>query len=377
MLVDEFPTTWLERALQPLATKFLKRWAGLTKSANTAIMYLPVKRGGLALPSLVGLYKKLQVARMAQLFTSTDPGVRKAAHLCLLAEREKQRVQFKPAALVDEIRSVDPTQSRQTLSRATKTLLAEEEADTRHQQLCKLPTQGEMARQWEGNSPDLWVKAVQELPSEVMKFSLNASLDTLPTNSNLRTWGKKAHDTCPLCHESRQTLLHVLNNCPVAMELRRYSRRHDAVLAVLGDFIQAHLPPTFSITSDLPSATYSFPQHITPTDMRPDIVWWSDVHKELWLLELTVSYESLVADSCQRKRAKYQDLVEAGDAAGFRTELITVEVGSRGMLQDEEFDHLKLLFNVPQKSIACLCLSIIRTTILESFKIWCSRNSVH
>ena len=35
-----------------------------------------------------------------------------------------------------------------------------------------------------------------------------------------------------------------------------------------------------------------------------------------------------MADARARKRAKYYDLVVAGRAAGYRTELITVEVGS-------------------------------------------------
>ena len=100
-----------------------------------------------------------------------------------------------------------------------------------------------MARRWEHNSPTVWVKAVQMLPSEAMKYSLNATLDTLPTNSNLQRWGKKSYNTCTLCKNTRQTLAHVLNNCPVAMDLRRYSRRHDQVLATFGDFIKKHLPP--------------------------------------------------------------------------------------------------------------------------------------
>ena len=65
--------------------------------------------------------------------------------------------------------------------------------------------------------------------------------------------------------------------------------------------------------------------------MRPDIVWLSDDRKELWLLELTISYESLVADTRQRKEAKYY-LLQAGRAGGYHSQLITVEVGSRGML---------------------------------------------
>ena len=74
LLGEDLPITWLERELQPLATKALKRWTGL---ANTSILFLPAKRGGQALLSLVSLYKRQQATRMVELFTSSDPGVRK------------------------------------------------------------------------------------------------------------------------------------------------------------------------------------------------------------------------------------------------------------------------------------------------------------
>ena len=209
-----------------------------------------------------------------------------------------------------------------------------------------------------------------------MSFVLRASLDSLPTNVNLNRWGKKPSAVCPLCRGDRQTLLHILNNCPMAMELRRYSMRHDAVLKIIADFITSHLPPNFSISIDLSSETYSFPHHITPTSLRPDIVWWSDQKRELWLFELTVSYESLVADARARKRAKYYDLVEAGRAAGYKTDLITVEVGSHGMLGKWVFESLKEAILVSQKDITSLCLQSIRSAILGSFKIWSCRNSI-
>ena len=45
-------------------------------------------------------------------------------------------------------------------------------------------------------------------------------------------------------------------------------------------------------------------------------------------------HESLVAGARERKRLNYYDLVEPGKEAGYRSHLITVEVGSRGMLGD-------------------------------------------
>ena len=89
-----------------------------------------------------------------------------------------------------------------------------------------------------------------------------------------------------------------------------------------------------------------------------------------------MSYESLVADARARKRAKYFDLVEAGRAAGYKTELITVEVGSRGMLDVSNFDALREVIKTSMKEFTSLTLLTIRTAILGSFDIWSSRNCV-
>ena len=160
------------------------------------------------------------------------------------------------------------------------------------------------------------------------------------------------------------------------MELRRYSRRHDEVLQVIGDFVRANMPLHFTVSVDHPSEQYTFPHHITPTDLRPDIVWWCDSQRELWLLELTISYESIVADARGRKRAKYHDLVEAGRAAGYKTTLITIEVWSRGMLAVSDFDDLRAAIHTSLKTATTLCLDVIRTTLLGSFRIWTSRNYI-
>lgn len=160
------------------------------------------------------------------------------------------------------------------------------------------------------------------------------------------------------------------------MDLRRYSKRHDEILDVLGNSIRIHLPPNFSITIDSPSNLYSFPHHITPTNLRPDIVWWSEQLSELCLFELTISYETIVADAKERKRSKYHDLMEAGRAAGFRCELITLEVGSRGMLNLADLEPLQEALGIPRKDLVMLALTIIRTTILELFWMWSSRNCI-
>ena len=71
-----------------------------------------------------------------------------------------------------------------------------------------------------------------------------------------------------------------------------------------------------------------FPHHITPTDLQPDIVWWSD-QKKFYLFKLTISFESSVAEARAHKQTKYADLAEVGECKGYSTDTITIEIGSR------------------------------------------------
>lgn len=84
------------------------------------------------------------------------------------------------------------------------------------------------------------------------------------------TWGSVGRcmgsDACPLCGEY-QSLLHVLNHCSKALDLRRYTERHDSVLRVIASIVKHHLPVTFEVTVDLADKIYTFPQHICP------VVW--------------------------------------------------------------------------------------------------------
>ena len=131
-------------------------------------------------------------------------------------------------------------------------------------QVQDLQKQGEMLRATTSDTAAVWAKAVQALPSNAMKFALNATHDTLPHNANLHLWKKKDSAACPLCGERQ-------SNCKVARDLRHYNQRHDAVLQENTNCIQPKLSPTTQLMADF-NDEYEFPMHIVPTDLRPDIV---------------------------------------------------------------------------------------------------------
>ena len=122
----------------------------------------------------------------------------------------------------------------------------------------------------------------------------SAVQDTLSHNANLAMWRSREglSSACTLCGR-RQTLLHVLNNCPKALNLHRYNKQHDAVLEVISKFMAESLPDGYQLLADLPqSQPYIFPPHIATTDQRPDIVVWSNTAQEVWVIELTVCFET-------------------------------------------------------------------------------------
>ena len=273
---------------------------------RTCLIYQPFT----SLLTLISLYKKQLVSLQAQLLSSRDRVVRDVAQHQLQSQKSAVRQNFRPSEYAQAMLDHNRHLSRKALVKVTRAFVATEEDKALSTSLKDLLQQGMMSRQFEGNEVAMCATCVAKLPPELLKFVLNVTVESLPTNANLHKWGKRPSASCPLCQGYNISLLHVLNDCPTAMALRRYATRHDKVLRHLVTFIQHHFLPSYTMTADLPDSTCSFPQHITPTNLCPDVVWWSDQLKVVWLLELTCSFETAMDQAHHLKEAKYHDLVE-------------------------------------------------------------------
>jgi hypothetical protein len=73
----------------------------------------------------------------------------------------------------------------------------------------------------------------------VLKFAVNSSIDTLPTFTNLRRWGKRASVSCQLCGNMvKQTLFHVLVPCKHTLDQGRLTWRHDSVMNHIAGYLK-------------------------------------------------------------------------------------------------------------------------------------------
>lgn len=268
----------------------------------------------------------------------------------------------------------NPGANGKKVRKRAKTAVVMADAETRLEHAKSLQHQGELFRSVEdGEASSAWSSAVLSLPPEQSKFALNASQDTLPHNVNLARW-RNLSASCKLCGQ-RQTLQHVLNHCSVALELRRYNTRHDGVLDVICTLVSSNLPSDYQLIADLPDqAPFIFPPHIATTDLRPDLVVWSNTRQEVILFELTVCFESNFDNAQQRKREKYLDLMETIQRTHFRAQLVPLQVGSRGFLDLRGFEVIQNLCTCQKKEWKKFLVDVSRAAILGSHHIWCTRN---
>ncbi|XP_021358056.1 uncharacterized protein LOC110453438 [Mizuhopecten yessoensis] len=69
---------------------------------------------------------------------------------------------------------------------------------------------------------------------------------------------------------------------------------------------------------------------IVETTLRPDMVIWTEQSRHLIAIELTVPWEEGGEEAHERKKAKYDELMEKYRSRGWTVWLFPVEVGCRG-----------------------------------------------
>ena len=145
-----------------------------------------------------------------------------------------------------------------------------------------------------------WKSIMFNLPRNILQFAVNASIDTLATNANLKRWGKRSNAKCSSCG-ARETLHHVLNHCSSSLD--RYAWRHDSIINHIHNFI-ASSSKKFVTSSDLPGkmrGISTVPTEICPTNLRPDKVCVDEGDKNVIMLELNVPFEDNISAAHERK----------------------------------------------------------------------------
>ncbi|CAB4018164.1 Hypothetical predicted protein [Paramuricea clavata] len=182
----------------------------------------------------------------------------------------------------------------------------------------------------------LWSSVQSKLPKNIFNFTIRYINNTLPTRKNLSKWGLSSTSDCSFC-SSPETLLHVIAGCKTYLDEGRFTWRHDSVLNFLASTLTAVKNST--LYADIPG--FMNPSVITGDRLRPDLLLVTE-NRCLYILELTVGYESNLQVNANRKRQKYRDLINEQEADYDKVNFVNLSLSTFGVFgrSSENFDGM-------------------------------------
>jgi hypothetical protein len=439
LLIQDFNRDFASKVIQQPTGAYLRRWAGLFKSADEGALYRPREKLGLNLTSVTVHFESMRIIRCHLLSHSLDDDIvdvyqnrvnrhkdnktiwRDTQHLEKVETMVAHETKFQAADPRDKrglghdlyTAHLDSTAEHRKRCGTAVRLLATEKQMAH---AATLPMQG-VWMHWSDKSFafDLsWRNLIYGPGPRIISFVLNATINSLPTPDMLKLMGLSVNGSCKLCGVSQCTLFHILSNCTTALTDKRYTWRHDSVLAtvlqILVPFMIRHnaskpirpQPPRIafvSATSKIPGNSRRplrkslledandwqllidfdcnqilFPPTIVATSQRPDVVLWSARTKTVIMIELTCPAEENFIKAHIRKMDRYTLLQEQIRDAGWKCVLRTVEAGARGFVS-HRFNKIFREFGFSSREATGACKEISSVTARCSYGIWLMRKS--
>lgn len=360
--------------------QFIKKWLGVPKyGANIALVHM---KNGLDIPQVSDIYYVSHCLSYSRTRCLGDSTTNKALELKLQREsawsRKASTIVFADQVHCKSLGSNQPTVWKNTKNKVKETLKKDSSAYWKSV-VEPLITQGDTAKLLLETENNLtWKSIMYGLPEGVLKFAINAAIDSLPTFANLHKWGKRLSSNCPLCSK-KGTLLHILNNCNQMLD--RYLWRHNNIIRILiSAFEDSKIfkDKGVLITADLEgylTGGGTVPPDIIPTAQKPDIVLTFPAQKKNILFELTVPFETNIDKANKLKTDRYATLVGDISDAGYKCTLIPIEIGSRGLITKLNKTRLRGLLRTLKSNVkyAALKNNISKKSLTSSFSIFQAR----
>ena len=148
----------------------------------------------------------------------------------------------------------------------------------------------------------LWSSAQSSLPKNIFNFTVRYLNNRLANRTNLHRWKLSSSPDCSFCLKPK-SLLHILAGYKSYLEDGRYTWRHDSALHFIESTLQCIKSST--MYADLP--VFLSPCIVTGDHLRPDM-FISIGSATIYIIELTVKFETNINLNAERKKDKYMQL---------------------------------------------------------------------
>ena len=209
----------------------------------------------------------------------------------------------------------------------------------------------------------IWTSVQSKMSKNIFNFTIRYFNYSLSTHNNLKKWNFAQSSECSFCH--------LPAGCKSYLEEGGYTWRHNSALQILANYFRASTGASLYV--DLPC--FPSPFIMTGDNYRPDLVLVLP-DNNIYILELTVGFETNLEVNAECKRAKYQSLMENRRSKYTDVKSVNLSIGSLGIFGlscstfMEMFGALAVDMGHRRYLISKLSNTIIRTT----YCISCRRN---
>ena len=216
----------------------------------------------------------------------------------------------------------------------------------------------------------LWSKVQQNMPRNIFNFIIKYLNNTLPTKKNLHKWSLSDSPSCSFCFNP-ETLQHIVSSCNSYLADGRYTWRHNSVLLFLAKSFSSL--QNCLLYADLPF--FSSLSLITGDSLRPDLVLISP-DNTLYLLELTVGFETNIEKNSSRKATKYKPLLRDLNSSYRSVHFINLSMSALGIFESSSDSMVTMMDDLgfDKNRRSQIIKKIINISVRCTYYIFCRRN---
>ena len=219
----------------------------------------------------------------------------------------------------------------------------------------------------------IWSEAQSHLPKNITILPSATSINSLPTCRNMARWGLSQSPGCSFCLNS-ESLFHIVTGCQQYLDC--FTWRHNSIL----NFIANSLQPVINVHSTLYADVNGFlnPSIITGENLLSRSSFPNNIiqFKCLYVLELTVGFESNLNNNAVRKKEKYLNLINEMSRNYRCVRFVNLSMSSLGIFSDECSTFLDMMndIGIDKKQQCYIIKKMINIAIRATYYIFCCRN---
>ena len=349
--VSDIGKTWVNEMLDTVVSKYIRKWLELPISATLSNILLPYNRFGLnvVLPSTKFL--QCQTVSRKALQSSPNEDINK-----LWTETSNYKnIQYDTYKNTKDVLS---------------TVRKQHEDKLKHHLISQGSFFSNIIKYSTTSFNSIWSSVQSKLPKNIFNFTIRYINNTLPTRKNLHKWGISTTSACAFCLYP-ESLLHVVAGCNTYLNEGRFTWRHDSVLNLIASTLKSLNCSNLYV--DLPG--YISPSVVTGDTLRPDLLLTIE-NKCIYILELTVGFESNLLANATRKREKYHELINEQLKNYEKAKFVNVSISSLGVFSETSLGLIEMLkdLEIDKQCRKYLVRRIINTCIRSTYYVFCKRN---